>query len=82
MTGLEDPLWTYYMACGWHRGYFGMQVNSPTERRIIFSVWDSGNEAVDRGKVADDEPRHAGGQGRRRRMPAISATKAPAATAI
>jgi hypothetical protein len=42
------------MACGWHRGYFGMQVNSPTERRIIFSVWDSGGEAVDRGKVADE----------------------------
>jgi hypothetical protein len=54
MTGLEDPIWTYYMACGWHRGYFGMQVNSPTERRIIFSVWDSGGEAVDRGKVADE----------------------------
>ncbi|HOW71928.1 MAG TPA: DUF3472 domain-containing protein [Phycisphaerae bacterium] len=54
MTGLEDPLWTYYMACGWHRGYFGMQVNSPTERRIIFSVWDSGDEAVDRNKVAAD----------------------------
>lgn len=54
MTGVEEPLWTYYMACGWHRGYFGMQVNSPTERRIIFSVWDSGNEAVDRDKVADD----------------------------
>ena len=43
------------MACGWHRGYFGMQVNSLTERRIIFSVWDSGGEAVDRGKVADDD---------------------------
>jgi hypothetical protein len=54
MTGLEDPIWTYYMACGWHRGYFGMQVNSPTERRIIFSVWDSGNEAVDRKRVADE----------------------------
>jgi hypothetical protein len=54
MTGLEDPVWTYYMACGWHRGYFGMQVNSPTERRIIFSVWDSGNEAVDRSKVGDE----------------------------
>jgi hypothetical protein len=53
-TGVEDPLWTYYMACGWHRGYFGMQVNSPNERRIIFSVWDSGGEAVNRGKVADD----------------------------
>jgi hypothetical protein len=54
VTALEDPLWSYYMACGWHRGYFGMQVNSPTERRIIFSVWDSGGEAVDRGKVADE----------------------------
>jgi hypothetical protein len=55
VTGLEDPLWTYYMACGWHRGYFGMQVNSPTERRIIFSVWDSGGEAIDRAKVADED---------------------------
>lgn len=54
MTGLEDPIWTYYMACGWHRGYFGMQVNSPTERRIIFSVWDSGGEAIDRDKVSQE----------------------------
>ena len=54
LTALEDPLWSYYMACGWHRGYFGMQVNSPTERRIIFSVWDSGSEAVDRGKVTGE----------------------------
>ncbi len=53
MTGVEEPLWTYYMACGWHRGYFGMQVNSPTERRIIFSVWDSGGEPKDRKKVGD-----------------------------
>ena len=51
VTGLADPTGTYYMACGWSRGYFGMQVNSPTERRIIFSVWDSGNEGVDRDKV-------------------------------
>ena len=55
VTAVEDPVWTYYMACGWHRGYFGMQVNSPTERRIIFSVWDSGNEAVDPRKVAADD---------------------------
>ena len=54
LTPQTDPLWTYYMATGWHRGYFGMQVNSPTERRVIFSVWDSGNEAVDRTKVAAD----------------------------
>jgi hypothetical protein len=54
VTALEDPTASFYMACGWHRGYFGMQVNSPTERRIIFSVWDSGGEAVDRNKVADE----------------------------
>jgi hypothetical protein len=51
LTAVEDPLWTFYMACGWHRGYFGMQVNSPTERRIIFSVWDSGGERANRANV-------------------------------
>jgi hypothetical protein len=44
------------MACGFARGYFGMQVNSRTERRIIFSVWDaaSGSTAMDRSTVAAD----------------------------
>lgn len=55
VTVKTDPVASYYMACGWHRGYFGIQVNSPTERRIIFSVWDSGSEAVDRAKVAEDD---------------------------
>lgn len=54
VTAKTDPTASYYMACGWHRGYFGMQVNSPTERRVIFSVWDSGSEAKDRNKVAED----------------------------
>ncbi len=49
-----DPIHTYYMACGFARGYFGMQVNSEKERRIIFSVWDAGNEAVDRNKVGTE----------------------------
>lgn len=35
----EDPLGSYYMANGFGEGYFGMQVNSPSERRILFSVW-------------------------------------------
>ena len=48
-----DHLHSYYMACGFARGYFGIQVNSETERRVIFSVWDAGKEAVDRNKVAD-----------------------------
>jgi len=52
VTVKKDPIWSYYEACGFSRGYFGIQVNSPTERRIIFSVWDSGKEAVDRHKVA------------------------------
>ena len=55
VTATETPLWTYFEACGWHRGYFGMQVNSPTERRIIFSVWDSGKEAVSRTKVGEED---------------------------
>ncbi|MBZ0152361.1 MAG: DUF3472 domain-containing protein, partial [Planctomycetes bacterium] len=55
LTPRADPLWTYYMATGWHRGYFGMQVNSPSERRLIFSVWDAGNEGIDRAKVAADD---------------------------
>jgi FKBP-type peptidyl-prolyl cis-trans isomerase len=50
----SDGLHSYFMACGFARGYFGIQVNSSTERRVIFSVWDAGNEAVDRNKVADE----------------------------
>lgn len=48
-----DLLHSYYMANGFSRGYFGIQVNSEKERRVIFSVWDAGNEAIDRAKVAD-----------------------------
>ena len=48
-----DIIHSYYMACGFARGYFGIQVNGPAERRVIFSVWDAGKEAVDRNKVAD-----------------------------
>ncbi len=56
VTAVEDPVTTYYMACGFHRGYFGMQVNSATERRIIFSVWDaaSGQTADNRKTVAEE----------------------------
>ncbi len=35
----EDKIGSYFMANGFGEGYFGMQVNSPTERRILFSVW-------------------------------------------
>ncbi|HEY4321527.1 MAG TPA: DUF3472 domain-containing protein [Gemmatimonadales bacterium] len=60
VTAVTDPTTTYYMATGFARGYFGMQVNSPTERRIIFSVWDAaeGRSAVDRSTVAADNQTH------------------------
>ena len=35
----EDPVGSYYMANGFGEGYFGIQVNSSVERRILFSVW-------------------------------------------
>ena len=35
----EDVIGSYYMANGFKDGYFGIQVNSETERRILFSVW-------------------------------------------
>lgn len=36
-----DPLHTYWMSLGFFRGYMGIQSNSETERRVLFSVWDS-----------------------------------------
>ena len=30
---------SYYMANGFSGGYFGIQVNSESERRVLFSVW-------------------------------------------
>jgi hypothetical protein len=35
----NDKPGSYFMADGFGEGYFGMQVNSETERRILFSVW-------------------------------------------
>lgn len=37
----NDPIGSYFMANGFSSGYFGMQVNSETERRILFSVWSA-----------------------------------------
>lgn len=37
----SDHLNSYYMANGFSGGYFGIQVNSPTERRVLFSVWST-----------------------------------------
>lgn len=49
-----DPLATFYMAIGFYRGYFGIQTNSDTERRVLFSVWDSKDAENDKSTTADD----------------------------
>ena len=33
---------TYFCACGWDRGYFGVQELGNGKKVVIFSVWDSG----------------------------------------
>lgn len=39
----EDKIGSYFMANGFGEGYFGIQVNSASERRILFSVWSPFN---------------------------------------
>ena len=35
----DDPVGSYFMANGFAEGYFGIQVNSERERRVLFSIW-------------------------------------------
>lgn len=35
----QDALGSYFMINGFSQGYCGIQVNSATERRVLFSVW-------------------------------------------
>lgn len=78
----SDPLQSYFMAVGFHRGYFGMQVkcpvslqsvtratpqvNEPTVRRFLFSVWDT-HDGVDKVEEVSAHPhavvRPFGGEG-------------------
>lgn len=39
----NDVIGSYFMANGFANGYFGIQVNSPAERRVLFSVWSPFN---------------------------------------
>ncbi|TWU15671.1 DUF3472 domain-containing protein [Allorhodopirellula heiligendammensis] len=52
----QDAIGSYFMANGFGEGYFGMQVNSNTERRVLFSVWspfhtDNPNEIPDEDRI-------------------------------
>ncbi|WP_276496636.1 DUF3472 domain-containing protein [Pontibacter litorisediminis] len=50
----NDVIGSYFMANGFAEGYFGMQVNSETERRILFSVW-SPFHTDDPSSIPDDQ---------------------------
>lgn len=49
-----EVMHSYYMAAGFGEGYFGMQYNSPTERRVLFSVW-SPFETQDPKKIPEED---------------------------
>ena len=46
---------TYFMVCGWSKGYFGMQELGNGKKLILFSVWDPGSQ--DDPKTVKDEQR-------------------------
>jgi hypothetical protein len=50
----NDVLGSYFMACGFAQGYFGIQVNSETERRVLFSVW-SPFKTDNPGEIPEDQ---------------------------
>jgi hypothetical protein len=50
----QDVVGSYYMANGFKEGYFGIQVNSATERRVLFSIW-SPYSTDDPSKIPDDQ---------------------------
>ncbi|WP_186757449.1 DUF3472 domain-containing protein [Echinicola salinicaeni] len=51
----HDPMYSFYMCIGFYRGYFGIQVNSASERRVLFSVWDSSDVPDDRKDVDPED---------------------------
>lgn len=50
----NDVIGSYFMANGVGEGYFGMQVNSDKERRVLFSVW-SPFDTQDPKSIPDDQ---------------------------
>lgn len=44
ITVAQSAPGTYFCACGFHGGYFGIQELGNGKKLVIFSVWDSGNQ--------------------------------------
>ncbi len=48
----EYAVGTYFMVCGWDKGYFGIQQQGNGRKLLIFSVWDSAQN--DPGAIDED----------------------------
>lgn len=59
----QDPIGSFFMANGFGEGYFGIQVNGPKERRVLFSVW-SPFKTNDPSSIPKDQRIVALGRGR------------------
>jgi hypothetical protein len=44
---------SYFMACGWDKGYFGIQELADHRKVILFSVWDAGD--AEKSKIGSEE---------------------------
>ena len=53
ITVRESAAGTYFMVCGWGKGYFGIQELGNGKKVVLFSVWDPG-EQNDPTPVQDD----------------------------
>ena len=52
ITIRKSAVGTYFMVCGWDKGYFGLQELGNGKKLLIFSVWDSNQNNPNR--VKDD----------------------------
>lgn len=54
LTPKESADGTYFMACGWSKGYFGIQELASGKKLVIFSVWDPAG-GDDPSKIAEEK---------------------------
>jgi len=54
ITVRESAAGTYFMVCGWGKGYFGIQELGDGKKVVLFSVWDPG-EQNDPAQVKDEQ---------------------------
>ena len=48
---------TYFMVCGWSKGYYGIQESASGKKVLIFSVWDPGAQNDPKAVKDDDRVR-------------------------